>query len=51
MMNLEKTLELDICEECNGDGGWYNAFSRSLQEYFDWEECHECEGTGKTGDN
>ncbi len=41
-------IGLLTCEECNGAGGWYESFSRELEEYFDWEQCGICDGTGET---
>jgi hypothetical protein len=36
----EETFTSTTCEECNGEGGWYD-------ENEEWEDCHVCEGSGE----
>lgn len=35
------------CFICKGDGGWWNSYVRDLDEYFDWNDCVACDGTGE----
>jgi len=36
----EETFTSTTCEECSGEGGWYD-------ENEEWEDCHVCEGSGE----
>jgi len=42
----EADCKLVECDKCDGLCGWGVDYSYALDEYADWMDCPQCEGTG-----
>ena len=40
-------LDLPICQNCDGEGGWVKPPAQLMLEPEDWEICQSCNGGGR----